>query len=240
VEMMPLNQKFDVAVIDEIQMLGDEQRGHTWTAALLGVQAKDVHLCGEERAVKIIQKICATIGDKCVIHRYERLSPLTTMNKALGTGLKNLQKGDAIVAFSRVALHAMKRRIESETGRRCAIIYGSMPPEVRAQQASFFNDPDNDYDFLVASDAIGMGLNLEIRRVILESVFKFNGVENVRLSAPQIKQIGGRAGRYRTARTEALSHAQMENSDQDSSVHHSTKITLWRSHTQQTRPPRSR
>lgn len=201
VEMIPVNIPFDVAVIDEIQMIADSERGSAWTTALLGVQAKEVHVCGEERTVKLLEAICASIGDKCVIHRYERLSPLETMETAVGNDFANLQKGDAIVAFSRLSLHALKRKVEAATGRRCAIIYGALPPEVRVQQAALFNNPDNDYDFIVASDAIGMGLNLEIRRVIMESVTKYDGSQNRLLTYPEIKQIGGRAGRYRTAQS---------------------------------------
>ncbi|KAF4979423.1 hypothetical protein FZEAL_4366 [Fusarium zealandicum] len=201
VEMMPVNEIFDVAVIDEIQMIADPDRGSAWTTALLGVQAKEVHLCGEERTVKLIQSMCASIGDECIVHRYERLSPLETMDESINGDYNKLQKGDAIVAFSRLNLHALKRTVETHTGRRCAIIYGSLPPEVRAQQAALFNDPDNDYDYIVASDAIGMGLNLEIRRVILNNVVKFDGNQNRILTSPEMKQIGGRAGRYRTARS---------------------------------------
>ncbi|KID95959.1 ATP-dependent RNA helicase SUV3 precursor, partial [Metarhizium majus ARSEF 297] len=201
VEMVPLNTKFDVAVIDEIQMIADPERGNAWTTAVLGVQAKEVHLCGEDRTVPLLQALCASIGDKCVVHRYERLSPLKTMDSAIKGDYSNLQKGDAIVAFSRLSLHVLKRNVETATGRRCAIIYGSLPPEVRVQQAALFNDPNNDYDFVVASDAIGMGLNLEIRRVVLESITKFDGNQNRLLTYPEIKQIGGRAGRYRTAQS---------------------------------------
>lgn len=201
VEMVPLNTQFDVAVIDEIQMIADPERGNAWTTAVLGVQAKEVHLCGEDRTVKLLQALCASVGDKCVVHRYDRLSPLKTMESAIEGDYGNLQKGDAVVAFSRLSLHVLKRNIEERTGRRCAIIYGSLPPEVRVQQAALFNDPNNDYDFIVASDAIGMGLNLEIRRVVLESVTKFDGNQNRLLTYPEIKQIGGRAGRYRTAQS---------------------------------------
>ncbi|KAI9152203.1 ATP-dependent RNA helicase suv3 [Paramyrothecium foliicola] len=210
VEMTPFNQEFDVAVIDEIQMIADPHRGMAWTSAVLGVQAKEVHVCGEERTVGIIQALCASTGDKCVVHRYERLSPLETMDKSINGDYRKLQKGDAVVAFNRLTLHALKRTIEKETGKRCAIVYGSLPPEVRVQQAALFNDPDNDYDFIVASDAIGMGLNLEIRRVILESVAKYDGTQNRLLFPPEIKQIGGRAGRYRTARTETAVPAEEE------------------------------
>ncbi|KAI1450319.1 P-loop containing nucleoside triphosphate hydrolase protein [Annulohypoxylon stygium] len=207
VEMTPLNHPVEVAVIDEIQMIGDIDRGWAWTQAFLGVQAKEVHLCGEERTVDLIQSLCATIGDKCVVTRYKRLNPLETMDKPLGK-LRNLEKGDAVVTFSRLSIHTLKRQIEEATGRRCAMIYGSLPPETRAQQATLFNDPDNDYDFLVASDAIGMGLNLEIRRVVFETTDKRTGSGYRQLTTSEIKQIGGRAGRYKTARQAATSESE--------------------------------
>ncbi|KAK2001626.1 P-loop containing nucleoside triphosphate hydrolase protein [Colletotrichum falcatum] len=203
VEMTPLNRLVDVAVLDEIQMIGDQERGWGWTQALLGVMAKEVHLCGEERVVDLIKSICSSIGDKCIVHRYQRLSPLETMKKSLGNDLSKLEKGDAIVAFTRVNLHGLKNAIEEATGRRCAIVYGSLPPETRAQQAALFNDPDNDYDFLVASDAIGMGLNLEIKRVIFETATKHDGTQYRTLTISEVKQIGGRAGRFKTARQAA-------------------------------------
>ncbi|KAK3390420.1 P-loop containing nucleoside triphosphate hydrolase protein [Podospora didyma] len=199
VEMAPLGQKVDVAVIDEIQMIAKSDRGWAWTQAFLGIQAKELHLCGEDRAVDIIQALCEMTGDKCVVHRYERLNALKTMDESLDGKLSNLQKGDAVVAFSRVTLHSLKQSIENATGRRCAIVYGGLPPETRAQQASLFNDPTNDYDFLVASDAIGMGLNLEIKRVIFERSAKFDGFAHRQLRISEVKQIGGRAGRYKTA-----------------------------------------
>lgn len=199
VEMTPLNQRVDVAIIDEIQMIGDEQRGWAWTQALLGVQAKEVHLCGEERAVSLVQALCAKIGDEVVVHRYKRLSALQPMQESLHGKLENLRKGDAVVSFSRLNLHVLKAGIEQSTGKKCAIVYGALPPESRAQQAALFNDPDNDYDFLAASDAIGMGLNLEIKRVVFEAVNKHDGVKVRELTLPELKQIGGRAGRYRTA-----------------------------------------
>ncbi|KAL2133079.1 hypothetical protein VTI74DRAFT_2947 [Chaetomium olivicolor] len=202
VEMTPLNAKVDVAVIDEIQMIASDERGWAWTQAFLGVQAKEVHLCGEERVVDLIQELCARIGDKCIVHRYKRLNPLLTMDESLKNDFTKLQKGDAVVAFSRVSIHQLKAGIEQATGRRCAVVYGSLPPETRASQAALFNDPNNDYDFLVASDAIGMGLNLEIKRVIFESSFKFDGLSYRQLTVPEMKQIGGRAGRFRTATQE--------------------------------------
>ena len=160
VEMVPLNTDVDVAVVDEIQMIGHKERGWAWTQALLGLKAKEIHLCGEERSVPLIRELAASMGDKIEVHTYKRLSPLKIMSTSLGRRLNDLRKGDCVVVFSRVGIHAMKKEIESTTQKRVAVVYGSLPPEIRAQQAKLFNDPDNDYDILVASDAIGMGLNL--------------------------------------------------------------------------------
>ncbi|KAK3060253.1 RNA helicase, partial [Teratosphaeriaceae sp. CCFEE 6253] len=68
-----------------------------------------------------------------------------------------------------MGIHALRKQIERQTGRKVATVYGSLPPETRAQQARLFNDPDNEYDYLVASDAVGMGLNLAIKRIIFEA-----------------------------------------------------------------------
>ncbi|KAI4727025.1 P-loop containing nucleoside triphosphate hydrolase protein [Aureobasidium sp. EXF-10728] len=199
VEMMPLNKDVDVAVIDEIQMIGSADRGWAWTQAVLGVKAREVHLCGETRTVPLIRELCASLGEKLIVHEYERLSPLQMADKSLQGNLKRLRKGDCIVSFSVMGIHALRKQIEQSTGRKVATVYGSLPPETRAQQARLFNDPDNDYDFLVASDAIGMGLNLSIKRVIFESSAKFDGYRQRTLVVPDIKQIAGRAGRFKSA-----------------------------------------
>jgi ATP-dependent RNA helicase SUPV3L1/SUV3 len=199
VEMVDVMKPVDVAVIDEIQMMAQDERGWAWTRAFLGATAKEVHLCGETRVVPLIRELAASMGDTLHIHQYERLNPLKAMSKSLRGNLKNLRKGDCIVSFSVLGIHAMKKQIEVDTGRRVAIVYGGLPPETRAQQAALFNDPDNDYDFLVASDAIGMGLNLSIKRIIFESIWKRGNHGREKLSISALKQIAGRAGRYRTA-----------------------------------------
>ncbi|KAI4271977.1 MAG: hypothetical protein LQ337_005623 [Flavoplaca oasis] len=160
VEMVPITEDVDVAVIDEIQMIGHEERGWAWTQAVMGLKAKELHLCGEERTVPLIKELAAAMGDDLLIHHYKRLSPLKTMSTSLRGDLNNLRKGDCVIAFSKVSIHRLKEDIERTTGKRVAVIYGSLPPEIRAQQAALFNDQNNDYDILVASDAIGMGLNL--------------------------------------------------------------------------------
>jgi ATP-dependent RNA helicase SUPV3L1/SUV3 len=160
VEMTSLATEYDVAVIDEIQMLGSLERGFAWTQALLGLQAKEVHVCGEVRALPIIRELAAACGDKLVIHEYDRLTKLQMDHASLNGSFKSLTKGDCIVTFSVVNIHALRTEVEKKTGRKAAVVYGSLPPETRAQQARLFNDPDNDYDYLIASDAVGMGLNL--------------------------------------------------------------------------------
>jgi ATP-dependent RNA helicase SUPV3L1/SUV3 len=162
VEMAPLNTIFDVAVVDEIQMISHQERGWAWTQAFFGLQAREIHLCGEARTVPLMRELCALVGDEVHIHEYERLTPLEIEPQSLRGQLNKLEKGDCIVAFTVLGIHALRREIERKTGKNCAIVYGSLPPETRAQQARLFNDPDNDYDFLVASDAIGMGLNLYV------------------------------------------------------------------------------
>lgn len=217
VEMVKVGTPLEVAVIDEIQMMSNEERGWAWTRAFLGANAKEVHLCGETRVVPMIRELSASMGDALHIHHYERLNPLRATTKSLRGNLKLLRKGDCIVAFSIMQIHALKQQIEIETGRRCAIVYGSLPPETRAEQADLFNDPANDYDYLVASDAIGMGLNLSIKRIIFNSISKYDGTKQVQLSIPQIKQIAGRAGRYRSAHDDKTKKSLSSPSGEDKS-----------------------
>ncbi|GAA5925107.1 hypothetical protein JCM3775_006368 [Rhodotorula graminis] len=194
VEMFPLSKHLEVGVVDEIQMIGDPQRGTAWTAAVVGARCDELHLCGEESVVDLVQRIAAEVGDECVVKRYQRLSPLVVASRSLEGDLSRIRRGDCLVTFSRSNIFAFKRAIEEKTGLRVAVAYGGLPPEVREEQARAFNE--GTYDVLVASDAIGMGLNLKIRRVVFEALHKFDGTAEVRLPVPQIKQIAGRAGRF--------------------------------------------
>ncbi|KAL5533488.1 SUV3 [Sanghuangporus sanghuang] len=196
VEMIDTRRRYDVAVIDEVQMLSDTHRGGAWTAAVLGIHAEELHLCGEAGAVPLVQEMLKDTGDELIVHRYERLTPLVMASKSINGDLRKIEPGDCVVSFSRSALFALKRDIEKITGLRCAIIYGRLPPEVRSEQAELFNDPGTGYDVLVGSDAIGMGLNLKIKRIIFESSWKYDGDVERTLSLSQLKQIAGRAGRY--------------------------------------------
>ncbi|KDN47955.1 hypothetical protein K437DRAFT_290460, partial [Tilletiaria anomala UBC 951] len=197
--MCSLETACDVAVIDEIQMIGDSGRGHAWTSAVLGLPAKELHLCGEASVEPLIRKMAEACGDVVHVHKYERLTPLVIERSSLKGDLSQIQKGDCIVTFSRSKIFDLKSEIEAKTKLRCAVAYGGLPPETRSEQAKLFNDPDSGFDVMVASDAIGMGLNLKIKRVIFETLAKWNGTEFVWLSCSQIKQIAGRAGRYGTS-----------------------------------------
>jgi len=199
VEMVDVNKVVDCAVIDEIHLIGDDFRGYAFTRALLGTPALELHLCGDTSCVELIQKICKDTGDKLRIRNYERLSPLNVAEEHFSKKRleQNIQKGDCFVAFSRKAVYALKNEIERRVPLRACVIYGGLPPEARSRQAELFNKPDSGYDLLIASDAIGMGLNLNIRRIIFNELTKFDGVETRLLTSPEVKQIAGRAGRYK-------------------------------------------
>ncbi|KAG4972780.1 hypothetical protein AAZX31_11G007700 [Glycine max] len=195
VEMVDVSADYQCAVIDEIQMIGCITRGYSFTRALLGIAADELHLCGDPAAVPLIQEIMKITGDEIEVQFYERLSPLVPLKVPLGS-FSNVRNGDCIVTFSRQEIYKLKKRIEKEGKHLCSVVYGSLPPETRTRQASMFNDASSEFDVLVASDAIGMGLNLNISRIIFSTMKKFDGFEVRDLTVPEIKQIAGRAGRY--------------------------------------------
>ncbi|CAH0513263.1 unnamed protein product [Peronospora belbahrii] len=197
VEMANITRPWDVAVIDEIQLIGDPQRGWAWTRALFGLQAKEIHVCGSGEAVHLVKKFAETAGDDFELRSYERRSPLEISATHLKT-YSQIRPGDCVVAFSRRDIFQIKRDIEIKTGEKCCIIYGQLPPETRSQQARLFNERGNAYNILVASDAIGMGLNLNIRRIVFATVKKYSGNSGGMIDIPPslAKQIAGRAGRY--------------------------------------------
>lgn len=159
VEMIPHNKLFDVVVIDEIQMIADTDRGDAWTNAFLNVHANEIHLCGEERAVHLIERLAELTGDEVEVRRYQRLSGLEVSTKSLRGDLSKVERGDCIVTFSRNNIFALKQAVEKQTNLKVVVAYGGLPPEVREEQARIFNE-EAGADVMIASDAIGMGLNL--------------------------------------------------------------------------------
>lgn len=199
VEMASLKNPVDVAVIDEYQLIGDASRGWAWTRALLGIPARTIHLCGDASALSLLEKIAKETGDELEIKRYERLSPLKPLRAALERPVYDgLQPGDCIVTFSKKELYKMKYLVEKNTEFQCCVVYGDLPPDTRAEQAALFNDPKSGFNILIATDAIGLGLNLNIRRIVFSTVEKFDGESMRELTVSEIKQIAGRAGRFKS------------------------------------------
>jgi superfamily II DNA/RNA helicase len=196
---------FDVAVIDEAQLVGEGQRGWAWTQALLGIPAKEIHLCGSPDMLPIIESLINECNDTIIkTHHYNRLSPLN-IGQPIGSYRGTVRPGDCIIAFSRAKVHKLKNIIERQNKNhippiKCCVVYGGLPPESRKKQTNLFNNNINNditkYQVLVATDAIGMGLNLAIKRIIFSSITKYDGKTTRDLKATEIKQIAGRAGRY--------------------------------------------
>jgi ATP-dependent RNA helicase SUPV3L1/SUV3 len=168
VEMLNLRKMYSVAVIDEIQMIADPQRGWAFTQALLGCNAERLYLCGEIASRPLIEKILKETGESIEFVLFERLTPLELMPSALKYPIK-YEPGDCVVTFSRKSIFKLKDDIEMQLNRnnkfsrdikKVAVVYGSLPAENRAMQANKFNAEGSGVDILVASDAIGMGLNL--------------------------------------------------------------------------------
>ncbi|MBF0206650.1 MAG: hypothetical protein HQK53_07150 [Oligoflexia bacterium] len=192
VEMVKLHEYFDCAVIDEIQMISDPQRGWAWTRALVGVRAKEVHICGDDTAINLIKKIVELTGDTLEFRHYERMTKLEIMDYPINLG--DLEKGDALIVFSR--RNALKYKSDLERlGLKVSIIYGMLGPEVRREQARKFDQGET--DVMVSTDAIAMGMNLPIQRIIFSTISKFIDEKEYKLSPSEIKQIAGRSGRYK-------------------------------------------
>jgi ATP-dependent RNA helicase SUPV3L1/SUV3 len=192
VEMLDPGTRVDVAVIDEIQMLADRDRGAAWTAAVCGAPATTVYLLGAPEARRAVEALAERLEVPLEVHVLKRKGPLS-MEPGPVRKIRNLRRGDAVIAFSRREVLNWRDLI-AEQGLSVATIYGNLSPEVRQAQAARFRD--GQADVVVATDAIAMGLNLPIERVVLTTYVKFNGVEEEELPAPLARQIAGRAGRY--------------------------------------------
>ncbi|GBQ84967.1 RNA helicase [Gluconacetobacter johannae DSM 13595] len=191
VEMCPLHNPVDVAVIDEAQMLTDPDRGAAWTAAIMGAPARHLFVLGAPDCIPMVRRIAELCGDPLDEVHLERKGPLVTAPDPVR--LQDLRPHDALIAFSRREVLDLRAALLAR-GRRVAVVYGALSPEVRRAEAQRFNS--GAADILIATDAIGMGLNLTIRRVIFTALRKFDGTQTRDLNAQEVKQIGGRAGRY--------------------------------------------
>ncbi len=205
IEMAKLQQEFDCIVIDEIQMIGDYQRGWAWTRALIHMRAKEVHLCGDPSALSLVQQILELTGDELEIKNYERMTDLKVESDS--TKLENLKKGDALIVFSR--RNALKHKVELEKlGHTVSIVYGMLNPDVRREQARRFDEGET--DIIVSTDAISMGMNLPVRRIVFTAFSKFINSREHPLTDSEIKQIAGRAGRFQRFPTGFVTYLERE------------------------------
>ncbi|WP_019995492.1 helicase-related protein [Aureimonas ureilytica] len=191
IETIDVGRRVDVCVIDEIQMLADEQRGWAWTQALFAAPADLVVMTGSPDAIPMVERLAKLLGEPLEIRTLQRKNELEAWPRPIG--LTDLQRGDAVVAFSRAAVHELREEIV-RLGFSVATVYGALSPEVRRAEAARFRR--GEADIVVATDAIGMGLNLPVSRVFLAALDKFDGTRRRVLFHSEIRQIGGRAGRF--------------------------------------------
>lgn len=191
IEMVNTSRPVEVAVIDEAQMIFDSSRGWAWTQAIVASPAQELLIIGSAYAAPAIEQLLNLCGERCEVRHFERKQHVQLLRDPVATS--SLKHGDAVVAFSRRDVLMLRDRIAAD-GHPVSVIYGALPPEVRRREAERFASGDS--HILVATDAIGMGLNLPIRRVLFSTMGKFDGVGDRPLTESEVHQIAGRAGRY--------------------------------------------
>lgn len=191
IEMLDMTQDYRVAVIDEMQMLADPNRGWAWTQAFLGVRADEVYAIGSPGCRAALHRLAHLTGDPLTEQFTERFTPLKTSAKPIPPD--RIRKGTIFVVFSRNSVIRWGEHFRNN-GMRIAQIYGASPPEVRREEARRFRE--GEADILVATDAIAMGLNLPAHTVVLGESQKYDGKSMGKVPLPLVRQIAGRAGRY--------------------------------------------
>ncbi|OYX36326.1 MAG: phosphonate-binding protein [Caulobacterales bacterium 32-69-10] len=189
VEAMPLGREVEFLAVDEIQLCADPNRGHVFTHRLLHARGKhETMFMGAAAMAPLIRRL---LPDAELVSR-ERFSALTF---AGSKKLTRLPRRSAVVAFSTDAVYAIAELIRRQRGG-AAVVMGSLSPRTRNAQVALYQS--GEVDFLVATDAIGMGLNMDVDHVAFAGLRKFDGKRTRWLYAPEIGQIAGRAGRFRT------------------------------------------
>jgi len=190
-EMVELDRAYDIAVIDEAQMLGDPDRGHVWSRLLMGIKAPEIHVCAAPEAEGIILRILKQCEADYEIIRHEREGRLVFEDEPYNME-EDMRRGDALIVFSKRSVLDVAARVEM-LGKKPSVIYGSLPPQIRKRQVELFTRGKT--DIVVATDAIGLGVNLPIRRIIFMQSMKFDGISRRFLTGSEVRQIAGRAGR---------------------------------------------
>jgi hypothetical protein len=192
IEMLNPQKTTGCAIIDEIQLLAHPQRGWAWTNALLGVPAYKVILAGSPNALPIVQSIAEALHEPIEVRTFERLNQLHVQSTP--ASFETLAPHSAIICFSRRDVLELKHQVETQTAHRAAVIYGALSPAVRRAEAARFQS--GEASILIATDAIGMGLNLPIHTVLFWTLDKTGATTKRPLTTDEIKQIAGRAGRF--------------------------------------------
>ena len=224
VESMPKNKEVEFIAIDEIQMCADRERGHIFTQRLLQSRGTKLTMfLGSQVMAKIIEDLV----DGVEFEKKERYSKLSY------SGIKKISRLDrkvAIIAFSIEEVYAIAELVRRQKGG-AAVIMGSLSPKTRNSQVGLYQSGDVDY--LIATDAIGMGLNMDINEIYFSNLKKFDGKKTRRLNLIEMSQIAGRAGRYKndggfgtTGDCETLNSDEIENIEKHQLPN--TKMLYWR------------
>jgi ATP-dependent RNA helicase SUPV3L1/SUV3 len=188
VEAMPLSREVEFLAVDEIQLCADPERGHVFTHRLLHARGRsETLLLGSLSMAPLIRRL---LPDAEIVSR-ERFS---TLSYAGGKKLTRLPRRSAVVAFSADQVYAIAELIRRQRGG-AAVVMGSLSPRTRNAQVELYQS--GEVDFLVATDAIGMGLNMDVDHVAFAGLHKFDGRRTRPLHPQEVGQIAGRAGRYR-------------------------------------------
>jgi ATP-dependent RNA helicase SUPV3L1/SUV3 len=186
VEAMPLDRHTEFVAVDEIQLCADPDRGHVFTDRLLHARGMvETMFLGAETIAPLIRHLVP----QAQIETRPRLSQLTYAGPAK---LVRLPPRTAVVAFSAAEIYALAELIRRRKGG-CAVVMGRLSPRTRNAQVALYQE--REVDFLVATDAIGMGLNMNVDHVAFAGLGKFDGHRPRRLTASEVAQIAGRAGR---------------------------------------------
>jgi ATP-dependent RNA helicase SUPV3L1/SUV3 len=187
VESMPLDKQVAFLAVDEIQLCADEDRGHTFTDRLLHARGREETMfMGSDSMARIIRRL---LPDAEIIGR----TRFSQLSYAGAKKLTRLPRRSAVVAFTAAEVYALAELIRRRKGG-AAIVMGALSPRTRNAQVEMYQN--GEVDFIVATDAIGMGLNMAINHVAFASLTKFDGVRHRALTAPEVGQIAGRAGRH--------------------------------------------
>lgn len=194
VELVDPSKKYEVGVIDEIQMIDDAERGSAWLKAIMSLNAEVIYVLGSydfylrQRLIEFLKYE----GFEVEIKSKKRLSELNKLNQPVS--VQKLEQGDAIIAFDKNTLFCLAYEMK-KNNISCSVLFGELPYDRKLEEIDKFIN--GEVKVLIATDVIAMGINMPIKRVLFYKTYKYNGCNNESISVPLFKQIVGRAGRYK-------------------------------------------